>query len=334
MNDLFAAIMDAHAAIRPQIPVSPLTRSAALSDELGCDVWLKCDHLLPTGAFKVRGATNKIRLLGAAARATGVVTASTGNHGLAVAWAGARAGVPVTVYVPASAVRPKLDAIERLGATLVVVDGPPIEGERRARQYGQQHDIPYISPYNDPDVVAGQGTLGAELAEQGDGLDAVFVSVGGGGLVSGVGSALKHLSPATRVIGVWPENSPCMLRALEAGLIHDVAEQPTLSDATAGAVENGSITFPICQRVIDERITVSESEIAAGMRDIARADHWMVEGAAGVALAGLTQRKDAWRGKKVAVVLCGRNIGLEMFNRAMNWPAGAATPQVPVSPAC
>ncbi|WP_427184694.1 threonine/serine dehydratase [Bordetella bronchialis] len=324
MKDLPAAILAAHAAIRPHVPVSPLERSGALSQALGCEVWLKCDHLLPIGAFKVRGAANKIRVLGDAARATGVVTASTGNHGMAVAWAGARAGVPVTVYVPASAVQGKLDAIEGLGAKLVVLDAPPIEGERQARRYGAAHGVPYISPYNDIDVVAGQGTIGVEIAEQAgaDALDAVFVCVGGGGLASGLGSAIKHWSPRTRVVGVWPENSPCMLRALEAGRILDVPEFPTLSDATAGAVEEGSITFPLCQQVIDERITVSEAEIGAAMRAVAQAEHWMVEGAAGVALAGLMQRREAWRGKKVAVVLCGRNIGLERFIGAV----GAALP--------
>ncbi|WP_235610853.1 threonine/serine dehydratase [Bordetella sp. H567] len=314
---MFAAIMAAHAAIRPHVPVSPLERSGPLSQALGCDVWLKCDHLLPIGAFKVRGAANKIRVLGEAARKTGVVTASTGNHGMAVAWAGARAGVPVTVYVPGSAVQSKLDAIRRLGASLVILDAPPIEGELQARRYGAEHGVPYISPYNDPDIVAGQGTIGVEIAEQAGALDAVFVCVGGGGLVSGLGSAIKRLSPHTRVVGVWPQNSPCMLRALEAGRIIDVEEQPTLSDATAGAVEPGSITFPICQQVIDDRVTVSETEIAAAMRAVAAAEHWMVEGAAGVALAGLMQRQDEWRGKKVAVVLCGRNIGLDRFIKAV-----------------
>ncbi|CAM3573147.1 Tryptophan synthase beta chain-like PALP domain-containing protein [Bordetella sputigena] len=315
MNDLPAAIMAAHAAIRPHVPVSPLEYSGQLSDALDCELSFKCDHLLPIGAFKVRGATNKISVLGAAARQTGVVTASTGNHGMAVAWAGARAGVPVTVYVPASAVRGKLDAIERLGARLVVLDAPPINAELEARRYGAEHGVPYISPYNDFHVVAGQGTIGVEIAEQAgaDTLDAVFVCVGGGGLAGGLGTAIKHLSPKTRVVGVWPENSVCMLRALEAGRIIDVEERPTLSDATAGAVEEGSITFPICQQVIDDRVTVSEKEIATAMRAVAEAEHWIVEGAAGVAMAGLMQRKDEWRGKKVAVVLCGRNIGVDRF---------------------
>ncbi|MEA3180188.1 MAG: threonine dehydratase [Gammaproteobacteria bacterium] len=280
---------------------------------MGCSVLLKNEHLQPTGSFKIRGATNKIQILGEAARRTGVTTASTGNHGQAVARAGSLAGVPVTVYVAASAAQPKVDAIRALGAELVVVSGPPIGAELLARRHADEQGKIYISPYNDLDVIAGQGTLGMELIEQAPELDAVFISVGGGGLISGVGTALKNLSPRTRVIGVWPENSPCMLRAMEAGAIVDVDEKETLSDGTAGAVEPGSVTLPLCRAVIDETITVSEADIGRGMRMIADAEHWIVEGSAGVALAGLARRAEAFRGKKVAVVLCGRNIALERF---------------------
>jgi threonine dehydratase len=313
MTTLFDSISRAHAAVRPQVPVSPLHLSRPLSAALGCSVLLKNEHLQPTGSFKIRGATNKIQILGESARRTGVTTASTGNHGQAVARAGSLAGVPVTVYVAASAAQPKVDAIRALGAELVVVNGPPIEAELLARRHADEQGKIYISPYNDLDVIAGQGTLGMELIEQAPELDAVFISVGGGGLISGVGTALKNLSPRTRVIGVWPENSPCMLRAMEAGAIVDVDEKETLSDGTAGAVEPGSVTLPLCRAVIDETITVSEADIGRGMRMIADAEHWIVEGSAGVALAGLARRAEAFRGKKVAVVLCGRNIALERF---------------------
>ena len=312
-RSLFERITQAHAAIRPQVPVTPLERSSVLSARLGCEVLFKCEHLQPTGSFKVRGATNRIRLLAEEARRTGVITASTGNHGQAVARAGALAGVPVTVFVAASTVRSKVDAIRRLGATLAIIDGNPLDAELAARRSATEQGKTYVAPYNDPDVVAGQGTLGMELSEQAPQLDAVFISVGGGGLIGGVGTALKGLSPNTRVVGVWPENSPCMLRALEAGHLFEVPESATLSDGTAGGIEPGSITFPICQSVIDERITVTEQEIAAAMRDVAAADHWMVEGAAGVALAGLVKSAAAWQGRRVAVVLCGRNIALETF---------------------
>ncbi|HEV7136399.1 MAG TPA: threonine/serine dehydratase [Steroidobacteraceae bacterium] len=322
-RSLFERITQAHRAIRPQVPVTPLEHSSALSARLGCEVLLKCEHLQPTGSFKIRGATNKIRLLGEEARRAGVITASTGNHGQAVARAGALAGVPVTVFVAASTVQSKMDAIRRLGAGLSIIDGNPLDAELAARRSAAEQGKTYVAPYNDPDVVAGQGTLGVELSEQAPQLDAVFVSVGGGGLIGGLGTALEHLNPNTRVVGVWPENSPCMLRALEAGRLLEVPERPTLSDGTAGGIEPGSITFPLCQSVIDSRISVSEAEIAAAMRDVAAADHWMVEGAAGVALAGLVRVASTLRGRTVAVVLCGRNIAIETFLGAISTLAAA-----------
>jgi len=191
MTTLINAITQAHAALRPQVPVSPLQQSGPLSRALGCTVLLKNEHLMPTGSFKIRGASNKIRLLSEEARLKGVTTASSGNHGQATVLAGSRFGVPVTVFVAASAAPPKIAAIRALGAELVVVDGPPVEAELLARRRAQEQGKVYISPYNDLDVIAGQGTLGVELVEQAPDLDAVFISVGGGGLISGVGTALK-----------------------------------------------------------------------------------------------------------------------------------------------
>jgi threonine dehydratase len=317
MTALFDAIVEAHAAIRPQVPVSPLQLSGPLSAAFGCKVLLKNEHLQPLGSFKIRGATNKVRLLGTEARRMGVTTASSGNHGQAVARAGALAGVRVTVYVAASAARPKVEAIKALGAELVVVEGPPLEAELLARRNAAEQGKVYISPYNDLEVIAGQGTIGMELAEQAPELDAVFASVGGGGLIGGTGTALKNLRPQTRIVGVWPENSPCMLRAMEAGKVVDVEERETVSDGTAGAVEPGAVSLPICQAVIDDTVLVSEAQIGAAMRRVAEAEHWIVEGAAGVALAGLAKRAAAFKGRTVAVVLCGRNIALDNFLAAI-----------------
>lgn len=251
-------------------------------------------------------------------RRRGVITASTGNHGKAVAHAARAAGVAATVYVAAGTAPCKIEGIRALGAELMVIDGSPLEAELLARKAATAHGQTYISPYNDVDVVAGQGTLGLELLDQAPDLDAVFLSVGCGGLIGGTGTALKTLCPQVDIVGVWPMNSPCMLRALEVGKIIDVEEQPTLSDGTAGAIEPGSVTFPICEAVIDDTVEVSEAEIGAAMRRVAQADHWMVEGAAGVALAGLIRRADAYRDRKVAVVLCGRNIDPEVYLSAMN----------------
>jgi threonine dehydratase len=323
MATLFDRVLEADDGIRPQVPQTPLDVSPALSAAFGCEILLKGEHLQPTGSFKVRGAANKIRVLGESARRAGVTTASTGNHGQGVARAGALANVAVTVYVGASAAAQKVAAIRALGAAVVVVDGPPINAELEARRQAQLQGKTYVSPYNDLDVVAGQGTIGVELARQAPDLDAVFMSVGGGGLISGIGTALKRLSPRTRVIGVWPENSPCMLAAIKAGAIVDTVEYPTLSDATAGAVEEGSVTFPICREVIDATLTVTEVEIADAMRMVARADHWIVEGAAGVAVAGMFKSAAAYPKRKIAAILCGRNITLEKYLSAVGNAGGA-----------
>ncbi|WP_432853423.1 threonine/serine dehydratase [Amycolatopsis sp. CA-161197] len=317
MPTLFDRILDAHQGIRPQVPVSTLERSRLLSDELGCDVWLKTEHLMPTGSFKVRGSANKIRVLGESAKRTGVITTSTGNHGQGVARAGNLAGVAVTVYVASYTAPAKMAAIRAMGAELVVVEGGALDAELEARRQSERLGKPYVAPYNDLDTVAGQGTLGVELAEQAPDLDAVFICTGGGGLIGGAGTALKRLSPRTKVVGVWPEASTCMLDSLKAGEIIETPEFPTLSDGSAGAVEPGSVTFPICQEVIDETVTVTEPEIARAMRKIADGERWIVEGAAGVAVAGLIRTAEQYRGQKVAVVLCGRNVALETFLGAM-----------------
>jgi threonine dehydratase len=318
LASLFDNILEADVGIRTQVSETPLELSVSLSATTGCQVLLKCEHLQPTGSFKVRGSANKIRVLSETARRAGVITASTGNHGLGVARAGSLAGVAVTVYVGTTAAPAKIAAIRTFGADVITIDGPPIAAELEARRQGQLQGKTYISPYNDLDVVAGQGTIGVELARQAPQLAAVFVSVGGGGLIGGVGTALKQLSPATHIIGVWPENSPCMLEALRAGAIVDTVEYPTLSDGTAGAVEPGAVTFPLCGQVIDEYITVTEAEIAAAMRTVAETDRWIIEGAAGVAVAGLLKSGPrAYRGRQVAAVLCGRNIALDKFLHAV-----------------
>jgi threonine dehydratase len=313
MTSLIDRIEAAHRGIRPHVLITPLERSAILSSKLDCEVLLKADHLQPTGSFKLRGATNKVRLIAEGGLHKNVVTASTGNHGRAAAHAGAIFGLNVTVYVPKVAPPAKMEAIRERGAKLVTVEGGSLDAETEARRFAESQDIPYIAPYNDLDTMAGQGTLGLELIEQTNDLDAVFVCVGGGGLIGGVGAAIKARSPKTRIIGAWPEASTCMLDSLRAGEIIATPEAETLSEASTGAVEPGSVTFPVCQAVIDDMVTVSEREIARAMRAVAEAERWMIEGAAGVALAGLTKLSDQYRGKKVAVVLCGRNVALETF---------------------
>ncbi len=322
---LFNAIVEA-AGRRPAAMLeTPLIQSVGLSGLLGCDVRLKADHLQTTGSFKYRGAANAIRTLDAGHRARGVVTASSGNHGQAVALAGRNAGVAVTVYASAGASPTKLAAIRAYGAELRLLDEPGLEVELAARRDAEAGGRHFISPYNDLAVIAGQGTIGLELLDREPDLDAVFAAVGGGGLASGIGTALKGRGAKALFVGCWPEASPCLMRALEAGHIHDVPETDTISDGTAGGIEPGSVTLDLCARTMDRRVAVSEAAIKRAMWLLAEHDRWMVEGAAGVALAGLIAMADELRGKKVAVVLCGRNIKAATYVAALSEAmAGAA----------
>ncbi|EOU3148252.1 threonine/serine dehydratase [Yersinia enterocolitica] len=313
MNTLFDAIKEAHQALRPQVRVTLLEYSPLLSQHSGCEIYLKCEHLQHTGSFKFRGASNKLRLLTDEQRQRGVITASTGNHGQAMALAGKLAGVKATIYAPEQAAAIKLEAIRALGGEVELIPGDALNAELAADSAAQQQGKIYISPYNDRQIIAGQGTCGMEMVEQQPNLDAVFVAVGGGGLISGIATVLKKLSDKTQIIGCWPANATSMYTSLENGKIQEVAEQETLSDGTAGGVEPGAITFALCQQLIDQKVLVSEQEIKDAMRLIAHTDRWMIEGAAGVALAAALKQAPLWQGKKVAVVLCGKNIVLKKY---------------------
>lgn len=318
---LFERIEEAHRAIRPQVAVTPLSHSPMLSEVTGCDVYLKCEHLQHTGSFKFRGATNKVRLLDEVTRRKGLLSVSTGNHGQGVALAGKLAGVAVTVYAAKSTSPIKLDAIRALGAELVTIDDTPLAVEIEARRQAKLKGMAFVAPYNDIDVIAGQGTIGVELHEQaraaGIEMAAIFASVGGGGLISGIGTAIQQLSPATAVVGCWPANSTALYSSLKAGKIIEVDETETISDGTAGGIEPDSMTFGIGQKVITHSDLVSEEEIKAAMKLLAQTDRWMVEGAAGVALASLLKLAPEYQRKAVAVVLCGRNIMLKKFIEAV-----------------
>ena len=310
---LLQDIEAAEARIRPYIYETPLEESLVLSEQTGAHVFLKCEHLQRTGSFKFRGALNKILSLSEAERTKGVIAASTGNHGQGVALAAKIVDIPTTIYVPHDASPMKLKSIRSLGAQVQICDGDCLAAETRARDVAENKERVFISPYNDQTVIAGQGTIGLELFRQNKSLDAVFVSVGGGGLISGIASYLKQKSLTTQIIGCYPENAPIMVECIKAGKIIPIAEQSTLSDATAGNLEPGSITFPLCRDFIDQHVLVSEDEIKQAMRLLAETERMIVEGAAGVALAAFLKMASSLKGKNVAVVLCGRNINFSKF---------------------
>jgi threonine dehydratase len=293
---------------------TPLVPARALDPD--GRAWYKCENLQRTGSFKIRGALNKILSLPAEARARGVVTSSTGNHGLAVAEALRLVGGRGTIVVSAAASPYKVAKLAKAGLDVVTHDGDPMAAELAARALAEREGRVYVSPYNDLDVVAGQGTLGVELLDQMPELEAVYVAVGGGGLAAGVAAAVKAARPDVRVVGCWPENATAMLASIRAGEIVEVEEQPTLSDGTAGNLEPGSVTLPFCAALIDEHVTVSEAEIARAMRDVALGDKLVVEGAAGVAVAGWRARPEL-TARKCVVILCGGNLGADLLARTL-----------------
>jgi threonine dehydratase len=287
---------------------TPVQHSLYFSGLTGMDVYFKLENLQHTGSFKLRGVANKLLSLPRAALEGGVVAASSGNHGAALSYALSKLGVEGTVFVPDNASESKLAAIRRYGARVEVHGQECGVTEIHARQLATEQGLCYVSPYNDEAVIAGQGTIGFELSEQLEDIDAVFVSVGGGGLISGVAGYMKQLNPDLQVIACLPENSPVMAQCAAAGEIVDCPVLPTLSDGTAGGMEPGAITIGYCQDFVDDYVLVSEEEIAQAMRRFIDSEHMLLEGAAGVAVAGLTRRAERYSGKRAAVVICGANI--------------------------
>ena len=285
-------ILGAHERIRPFVRETPLE----YSPDLGA--WLKLEHLQKTGSFKFRGASNRIALLTPGQAAAGVVTASNGNHGLGVAAAAQARGIAAEVFVSSHVSPAKARRIEAFGARIHCAGDDPLAAELAARRAAEGSARVFISPYNDPDVMAGQGTIGVELIRQLPQLAAVFVAVGGGGLIGGIGAFLKEWNPAVEVVGCWPENSPVMYECMRAGRVIDVPERPTLSESTAGGLEPGSVTLAVCRRVIDRSVLVTEEEIRDAMRFMLRTEHWLVEGAAAVAVAAWRNEAQRYEGRQ------------------------------------
>jgi len=314
LSDLQSQCHEAAGRIAPHIRHTPVEYSHALSEVSGADVYLKLENLQTTGSFKLRGAVNALLALGTGA--TGVVAASSGNHGVAVAHAAQIAGLYPLIFVPEGAAASKLEAIEALGAEIRRVEGDPVLAESAAREHAIETGLPYLSPYNDSHVVAGQGTIGVELASDLPHTDVLFASMGGGGLMSGAGGYLKG-ARGTHVVACSPVNSAVMHESLLAGRILDLPSLPTLSDGTAGGVEPNAITFDLCREIVDDSLTVSEDEIRVAMRLVIGRHHTLIEGSAAVAVAGFLQTADRWAGQKVAIVLCGANVGIGVLKKVL-----------------
>lgn len=303
-----AAILAASERIRTSVLKTQVEDVSSLIPNGGATLLFKREDLQQTGSFKLRGASNKILSLSRSQGEAGVIAASNGNHGMGVAAAATRAGIAAEVFVSEHVSAAKAQRIHELGATIRRAGADPLEAELAARAAAEKTDRIFISPYNDVDVMAGQGTIAVELLQQAGHIDAVLVAVGGGGLIGGIGTYLKSASPQTQIVGCWPENSPVLYESIKTGKIVEVEERPTVSESTAGGLEPESLTLAVCRRVIDHSVLVSETEILNAMRLVRDKKGLLMEGAAGVALAAFLKERERYAGKTVAVIICGGNL--------------------------
>jgi len=308
-------IQEAQKAIVPYANCTPLIRSKFLSDLCSADVFLKLENLQVTHSFKIRGVINKLLHLSAEEKAQGVITASAGNHGQAVAFGGQKLGFSAKIVVPTTTPKIKVDGIKKYGAELILFGETYPEAERKAKELAQSEGRLYISPYNDPLIVAGHGTIGLEVVNELPKVDAVLVPVGGGGLISGIAIAVKNLKSNVQVIGVQSEAVPIMFESLKAGkIVPPHRHNPkTIAEGLSGGIEKGSITFSISQQYIDEVVLVREETLRQAVYLLWKNEQQVVEGSGAAGVAMLLENKDSFAEQSVAVVLTGGNIDDSLF---------------------
>jgi threonine dehydratase len=303
-------VLQARRRIQPYVRRTPLVASAWLSELTGAHVSLKLETQQLSNSFKSRGAFNAViarleRPGGAPAR---LVTASAGNHGRALAAAAKVFRLPLVVFTPADAPRSKLDAIRRDGADLRSDGRDYDEAERMAKAYAKETGAEFISPYNDPDVIAGAGTVASELFEADPALDTLIVPIGGGGLIGGIAIVAKAIQPRCLIIGVEVEASNAFQQSVNAGRLVEIVPGPTLADGLGGNPDPDTITFDLIQRRVDRIVTVSEDDLASAIAGLVDAEHVIAEGAGAAATAALVGERVDVRGCRVGVIVSGGNI--------------------------
>lgn len=312
------------------LPVTPCLRSTPLSDLLGSDVYVKMDNLLRTGSFKERGARNALLLLTPEQKARGVIAASAGNHALGLAWHGKLLDIPVTVVMPESAPIVKRATCEQFGARVILIGQSFFDAYTEAKRLADAEGLQYIHGYDDPAIIAGQGTMGLEIIEQvqadrGAPPDAIIVPIGGGGLIAGIAVAAKHVSPATQIIGVEPERAATFHAARDAGKPVRVDVGKTLADGLA-TPDVGANAFDTARPLIDGLVMVSEAAISLAILRLLELEKSVVEGAGAAGLAAMLERHENsllagdlpdLRGKCVVLPLCGGNIDPAMIGRVI-----------------
>jgi len=300
-----------HAAdrIRSLVRRTPLLPAA--QDARRAGLWLKCENLQVAGAFKIRGAANMVRQLGADDLRRGVITYSSGNHGQALACAAAQVGAPAGVVMPTTAPAVKVEGTRAYGAEVIFAGTTSAERKREAERIRDERGLTMVPPFDHPWIIAGQGTLGLEIMEELPEATHVYVPVGGGGLLSGVAAAIKRLHPATRVIGVEPDGAPKMSRSLAAGEPITLESTASLADGLL-PVRPGDLTFAHVQRLVDEVITVSEAAIGGAVAWLARESHIVAEPSGAASVAAALARP--WLpGMQVVAIVSGGNVAPDTY---------------------
>ncbi len=308
MSITLTDITAASQRIRPAVAVTPCPASVALSLATGCEVFCKLDYLQRTGSFKERGARNALLLLSDEKRRKGVIAASAGNHALALAYHAGLLKVPVTVVMPTLAPLMKVANCRALGATIVQHGQTIADAAELAHQLEKEHGYTYINGFDDPAIIAGQGSMGLEMLEQTPDMDAIVVPIGGGGLIAGIALAMKTLKPNVHIIGVEPQRAASFTAAIESGKPIRIHTRPTLADGLA-VPRVGDHAFAIAADRIDRVVTVSEHAVAMAVLRLIELEKSVVEGAGAAGLAALLEGKlPELKGKKVVLPLCGGNI--------------------------
>ena len=308
------AIRDARDRIRDSIYLSPFVRSETFSQLTGNSIFFKLDHLQMTGAFKERGALNKILLLTDEERRRGVIAASAGNHAQAVAYHATKRGIAAEICMPLTTPITKVSATRAYGAEVVLVGANYDEACQEALRRCQDRGLTFIHPFDDEAVIAGQGTIGLEMLEVNADLDAVIVPIGGGGLIAGVACAVKETNPKIKVIGVQTSKLPSMKAALEQHKLVTLPANKTIADGIA-VRRAGDVTFPLAEKYVDEVVTVDDEEIANAILAMLEKEKTLTEGAGAVGAAAVLNNKIPVRGKKLGVLISGGNIDVTLLSR-------------------
>jgi threonine dehydratase len=317
VQEIGKEVLKAEKRIRTHIRETPVEYSPFLSQLGDCEVYLKLENIQLTGSFKLRGAMNKLLALDQSQREKGIITASSGNHGMAFAYLTKAFDFKGTIFLPKIASNTKIEALREYGAEIRFYGDDCVKAEMQARTTAEREGLTFMSAYNDLQVLAGQGTIGLELERQLKSIDAVIVPVGGGGLISGVAGYLKSRREFIEIIGCQPHNSCVMYESIKAGRLLDLESKPTISDGSAGGIEPGAITFALCRDLVDSWVVLSEEEIIGAIKLILRKHYLLIEGAAALGVAAFLKDKKRLKGKTVVLVITGKKISLETLKEIL-----------------